>query len=96
MARPSIQISFGTRARTLREARGFSQEAFAAKANLDRGAYGKLERGEVNVGLVTMARIAVALGISLSELVHGFELDRDEINSIPRSRRGPEPIGGRD
>lgn len=93
MHRPSIQLRFGARVRELRRTQGFSQEAFAALANFDRGAFGKLERGEINVGLVSMARIAVALGISLSTLLEEVHLDREEISALPRSTRGPKMLG---
>ena len=77
MPPPSIQRAFGTRVRKLRSARGFSQEAFAAHANLDRGAYGKIERGDINVGIITVARIAVALDLTLSQLLEDFTLRAD-------------------
>lgn len=96
MAAPSIQVQFGNRVRALREAKGHSQEAFAAIANIDRGAFGKLERGESNVGLISIARIAVALDIALPELMQTIEIDPDEIRAIPRLARGPKAIGARD
>jgi DNA-binding XRE family transcriptional regulator len=96
MATPSIQVQFGKRVRALREAKGHSQEAFAALANIDRGAFGKLERGEINAGLISLARIAVALEIGLPELLQTVEIDPDAIKAIPRSARGPKPIGARD
>jgi len=95
MAAPSIQVQFGKRVRALREAKGYSQEAFAALANIDRGAFGKLERGEINAGLISLARIAVALEISLPELLQTVEIDADAIKALPRSARGPKPIGAR-
>lgn len=95
MAHPSILVQFGTRVRSLRQAKGYSQEAFAAVANIDRGTFGKLERGEINVGLVSIARIAVGLEIELEQLLRGVELDPDEIRGIPRSAKGPKPIGSR-
>ena len=96
MAGPSIQVKFGKRVRALREAKGHSQEAFAALANIDRGAFGKLERGEINAGLISLARIAVALEIGLPELLQTVEIDPEAIKAIPRSSRGPKPIGARD
>lgn len=91
---PSIQGAFGQRVRDLRKGKGYSQEAFAARANIDRGFFGKLERGEINTGLISMARIAVALEISLSDLLDGLPLDAKEIRALPRAARGPRPIGG--
>lgn len=91
MAMPPLQRAFGQRVKELRRARGHSQEGFAALANLDRGAFGKLERGEINVGLVSMARIAAALEITLAELFDGVTFNRAEILALARSARGPKP-----
>jgi transcriptional regulator with XRE-family HTH domain len=95
MSAPSFQLVFGKRVRELREQKGYSQERFAAHADLDRSSFGKIERGETNVSLLNMARIAVALDLTLSQLVEGVGLDADEIKVIPRAHRGPSPIGGR-
>ena len=95
MTHPALLVHFGTRVRSLRQAKGYSQEAFAAVANIDRGTFGKLERGEINVGLLSIARIAVALEIGLADLLSDVALDPDEIKRIPRSAKGPKPIGSR-
>lgn len=59
---------FGRRVRELREASGVSQDAFAHAAGLGRAYYGRVERGEINVSLVTVARIAEGLGVAVVEL----------------------------
>ena len=59
---------FGSRVRELRKARGFSQETFAAKCDLDRSYISGIERGKRNVALCNIEAIARALGISISEL----------------------------
>lgn len=91
----NLQLWLGMRLRRLRLAANQSQEDFAAAANIDRATFGKLERGRINPSLLTLARVAVALNISLSELLDGVELNADEIREIPRSARGPKPMGGR-
>jgi transcriptional regulator with XRE-family HTH domain len=63
--------ALGARVRSLRKDRGLSQEAFAAQAAIDRSYMGGIERGERNVTLETLVRLANALGISLAELVEG-------------------------
>lgn len=63
---------FGERVRMLRKARGFSQEAFAAKCGLDRTYIGGVERGERNLGLLNVLRIAEALGVRCSVLLRGL------------------------
>lgn len=59
--------------RELRQARGLSQEAFADTAELDRSYVGGVERGERNVSLINIAKMALALGMHLSELFKGVE-----------------------
>ncbi len=63
---------FGQRVRELRKAKGFSQEAFAAECGLDRTYMGGIERGERNIALRNIHRIAKALGITISELMQGL------------------------
>jgi transcriptional regulator with XRE-family HTH domain len=87
-----LSARFGARLRELRVARSYSQEAFAALANIDRSAYGKLERGRSGASLTTMARIAVALEVPLAELVSAIELDPKSVRAWPRMARGPAPF----
>ena len=54
---------FGKRVRALREARGHSQEDLANLARLHRTYVGGVERGERNVSLLNIWRIADALGV---------------------------------
>ena len=54
-------------------AQGISQEALADLAGLHRTYIGDVERGERNISLVNMAKIARALHIKLSELVRDSE-----------------------
>jgi transcriptional regulator with XRE-family HTH domain len=67
----AVQKRFGERIRKLRAAKGLSQEAFAAKAGLHRTYVGGAERGERNVSLQNIARIANTLQITGSELLKG-------------------------
>ena len=64
--------AFGRRVRALRQARGLSQEAFADLAQIHRTYVGSVERGEQNLSLVNIERLASTLGISLSELFSTF------------------------
>jgi ribosome-binding protein aMBF1 (putative translation factor) len=63
-----ILTRFGRRVRTLRTARGQSQETFADACGIDRTYISGIERGRRNVGLKNIEVIANALGITLSEL----------------------------
>ena len=63
---------FGQRVRELRKKQGFSQESFAMHCGLDRTYLGGIERGERNVALRNIKKIANGLGISVFELFKGF------------------------
>jgi transcriptional regulator with XRE-family HTH domain len=54
--------------RQLREERGWSQERFADECRLHRTYVGGIERGERNVSLVNIERIAKALRVTISTL----------------------------
>jgi transcriptional regulator with XRE-family HTH domain len=66
--------ALGGAMRSARSERGYAQESFAARVGLDRSNYGALERGEVNVGLDTIVKIATGLGITAAELLHRAKL----------------------
>ena len=59
---------FGARVRELRLEKGLSQEKFAAKCGLDRTYLGSVERGERNIALRNIEKIAKALGSTISDL----------------------------
>ncbi len=72
MQNDDIRKRFGVRVRQLRTERGWSQEAFADLAGLHRTYVGHIERGEQNVSLVNIERVAATLGVSLAELFAPF------------------------
>ncbi len=63
-----IKTKFGAKVRRLRQAKGLSQEAFADICSLHRTYIGAIERGERNVSLENIEKIAKALGISIASL----------------------------
>jgi transcriptional regulator with XRE-family HTH domain len=65
-----VRIRFGKAVRKRRHKLGVSQEEFAAMCGLDRTYIGGIERGERNVSLVNIEKIANTLRISLSQLFH--------------------------
>lgn len=67
-----ILESFGQRVRQLRKKAGWSQEEFAYECGLDRTYIGGIERGERNVALRNIQRIATTLGVSISQLTKGL------------------------
>ncbi|NBX53429.1 MAG: XRE family transcriptional regulator [Proteobacteria bacterium] len=64
----SIQISFGKKVRDLRIKRGYSQEAFAFECGLHRTYIGCIERGEKNITIVNIEKIAKALKVEVYKL----------------------------
>lgn len=60
--------SLGQAIRHLRKAAGFSQEGFANACGIHRTYMGALERGERNVSLDNIAKVAAALGVPISSL----------------------------
>jgi transcriptional regulator with XRE-family HTH domain len=64
MAGNSILKAFGRRVRELRLERGYSQEPFADAIGLHRTYIGAIERGEQNVSLNHIARIAKAAALT--------------------------------
>ena len=64
-----ILIKFGKRVQEIRLKKGItSQMDLASKAGLDRTYIGGIERGERNIGLINVAKIAKTLGVDISDL----------------------------
>jgi transcriptional regulator with XRE-family HTH domain len=58
----------GARIKVLRKEKGLSQEALGEKGGFHFTYIGQVERGEKNVSLVNLAKIAEALEINISQL----------------------------
>lgn len=63
-----IKKSLGLRIRHLRMAKGLTQEQLAHLSGISRQYIGDVERGERNIAIVNIEKIARALGCTLSEL----------------------------
>jgi DNA-binding XRE family transcriptional regulator len=64
-----LLVAFGRAVRRLRSEQGYSQEAFADVVGIHRTYIGDIERGKRNVSLRNVDRIAIALDVSLAELM---------------------------
>ncbi len=74
--RPELLLAFGRAVRTLRTARGISQERLAEEVGIHRTYVGDVERGLRNVGLLNVDRIARALATDLAGLMTEVEAER--------------------
>jgi transcriptional regulator with XRE-family HTH domain len=61
--------ALGRAIRDLRLRMGHSQESFANEIDIDRSYMGCIERGEHNLALINLLKIAKALGMPLSQLL---------------------------
>lgn len=66
------QKKLGKRIRELREKKGYSQEAFADACELNRVHMSDIERGEVNLTLATLSKIAQRLETTGAALLKGI------------------------
>jgi len=73
VAREDFRAAFGKRVRELRDRLGLSQEELAERAGLHRNYIGGIERGERNVAILNVARLASGLGVSIAELFAPFD-----------------------
>jgi transcriptional regulator with XRE-family HTH domain len=73
---------FGSRVRAIRTQRGLSQEGLAYRSGLDRSYMGGVERGERNLSVWNICRIANALDIPPGELMP----DLAEIRATPPTK----------
>ena len=73
---PTLRDKLGQAVRRLRTDAGYSQESFADACALHRTYIGSIERGETNVSLDNIERIAKTLRIPVSQLFVVAERER--------------------
>jgi DNA-binding XRE family transcriptional regulator len=69
MADDDIVKKIGLNITIIRERRGLTQEKLAELAGLHRAYIGQIERGEKNIGLRNLEKIAKALDMQICDLV---------------------------
>lgn len=67
-------VALGRAIRRLRKERGISQEQLALDAEVDRSYLGRVERGDNNVAILTLAKLAKALGVTVAKLAQKARL----------------------
>ena len=75
MAKPSsihsgnkTLVKIGNNIRKIRLNKGLSQEALALNSGIDRSYLGGIERGEHNVAVINLEKIAIALEMPIANL----------------------------
>ena len=69
---PDPRVQLGQAVRKRRKALGLSQEGLAEKAGLHWTYIGGIERGERNVSLLNIVKVATALGTTAARLLAGI------------------------
>jgi len=69
----AVAAAFGGRVRKRRQELGWSIERLAEKAGLHWTYVGSVERGERNVSLLNICKLAAALDITAGDLMRGLE-----------------------
>lgn len=64
-----IRVSLGKNVRRLREAKGWSQKAFADEAGIHRTYISDIERGACNPPVVIVEKLAKPLGVPAAQLI---------------------------
>jgi len=67
-------VALGEAMKRIRLSKGISQEKLALLSEVDRSYVGRIERGDNNVAMLTLARLSSALGVSLAMLMSEAEL----------------------
>ncbi len=82
----NIRQELGQCIRDLRKTAGITQEELGEKAELSYKFIGEIERGQVNVSLDSIIRIAEALGVKIGDL---FSKERIPIRKIVVKEKSP-------
>jgi transcriptional regulator with XRE-family HTH domain len=72
-SKEKIQVGFGAALRLFREERGLTQERLAEKADLHTNYVSSVERGERNLSLHNIVRLAYALDLEVSALLRPLD-----------------------
>lgn len=64
-----VFVRFGQRLREVRHEKGISQEKLAELAGLHRTYVSSVERGERNISLQNIEKLATALGVTMARLM---------------------------
>ncbi len=69
-----VLVALGGAIKRIRLQKEISQERLALLAEVDRSYVGRVERGDNNAAILTLARLAKALDVSIAELMEEAQL----------------------
>lgn len=69
-----VLVALGAAIKRIRLEKEISQERLALLAEVDRSYVGRVERGDNNAAILTLARLAKALDISIADLMQEAQL----------------------
>ncbi len=72
LAKPHHRRVLGDRIRSYRKRAGLTQEQLAEKADLHHNFIGAVERGNMEISLTSLLKIAKALKVKVRDLVDGL------------------------
>jgi len=73
MAKDDLKKDFGQVLREMQTKKVLSQEAFADLCGLDRTYIGGVERGERNISIMNISKVAKALSVNISDIFKYIE-----------------------
>jgi len=83
----NLLLEIGQRIRFFREKKGWSQEELAFSCALHRTYIGAVERGERNISILSLQKIALAMGLQIRDFFSNPDEDNKIAKAIPYSRR---------
>ena len=78
-----LSRAFGQAVKKLREDAGYRQEKFAYHADIDRGFFGLIERGQSVPTIATLWKIADGLGMKPQEVIAAVEKEKIKAGKEP-------------
>jgi len=78
MGEDDIRVRFGRAVRKRRQELGLSQEELADRASIHRTYVGDVERGERNIALQNIEKLAKALDVPISTLFKDYGAENDK------------------
>lgn len=83
---PSLEESVGAAIRELRQRHGLTIAQVSEQSGISRGMLSKIETGQTSAGMDSLARIARALGVSMSMLFRKYDASSSSAQHIKKGQ----------